>query len=151
MATLATRKTEELAEVLGYSVDFESKIQSLNNNECLVTGMFVLMYEQRVFDMARISDDYTGGQWDLDQGFWVLGGDQDFTVGNPNAMRNEQLDSKSFSFFCSIAALNSLSWHFHNKGHTNLANLAIYAYHRAYTQMEFEEDIKADIIRSLLD
>lgn len=151
MVTLAIRSPKELAELKGYSVQFESKIQTLNTDDCPITGIFKLFYEQNVFNVAKISDDYTGGQWKLDQGFWLLDSDQCFIVGNPNAMRNESLDAKSFSMFCSISALNILAWHYHNKGFSNLANLAIYGYHRAYTQLEFENDVKVDVIRSLLD
>ena len=151
MVTLATRKHEELASLTGYSDDLEVKIQTLNNGDCPVKGLFTLSYEQHVFSMADISEDYKGGQWTLNQGIWLLNDDMSFVVGNPNAMRDEILNTKSFSMFCSIAALNALAWSYHKKKFSNLANLAIYAYHRAYTQLEYENDAQADAIRSLLD
>lgn len=151
MTALTSRTSEDLESIKGFSENREKIVQDLNDENCALTGFFKFKYEQELLNFARISDEYSGGVWEVEQGIWLLQDDVTFQVGNPNTMSIESLDSKSFSIFCSIAALNRLSWIFHEKGSNELMGLSIYAYHRAYTQLDIESDIKADVIRSLLD
>lgn len=151
MTELTLRTKDELETVKGYSQKKEDIIQNLHLNDCPLSGYFLLQYEQQLLNIARISEDYSGGEWKISQGIWLLQSDSSYKVGNPNSYTIEELDAKSFSVFCSIAALNALTWLYHSKGMNELMNLAIYAYHRSFTQLDYEANLKVEIIRSLLD